>query len=699
MKFYKEIEKESFKAQKKIKARYGRTYINVPMSFDIESTSTYYQGEKCAFMYIWQFCMIDENYIYYGRTWEEFLDFLHKLRIKLKVKRHEIIVIYVHNLSFEFQFLNQYFTWEKVFAVDNRKPIKALCKEGFEFRDSLILSAMSLAKTADNLLNHSIKKLVGDLDYSLIRTKDTELTDLEMEYCANDVIIVVYYITEQMEKYGNIVNIPLTNTSRVRKFIKEKCFHTNKNHKKDSPSKYRRFRSMIKSLTIEKDEYELLKQAFAGGYTHANVNYVGNVEKNVASVDFTSSYPAVMLSELFPMSKGVKVNIETIEQLEEFCKNYCCVFVIEYVNIKSKINQDNYISVSKCIEIENQIENNGRVFSADRLKICITNVDYNIIKQVYSYTRIGIGEFYYYKKGYLPKNFIGAIMELYKNKTELKGIKGKEYEYLVSKGMLNSCYGMCVTAIIRDENNFETQWEKIPANVDEQLQSYNNKEGRFLFYPWGIFVTAYARKNLWEGILNVGDDYIYSDTDSIKLKNYDRHKDYFDYYNQKIIWKLENMCNEFGFDTSSIKPKNQKGIEKPLGVWDFEGTYKLFKTLGAKRYLTFKDDLEITCAGVPKKNAVNYLKEISKDTLDCFDNFNTSLTIPKDKSGKMTHTYIDDFQDLIIEDYQGHKTEIHCKGGVHLENVEFTLSISRQYETFILEVLEGLHYIGDYYNG
>ena len=63
-------------------------------------------------------------------------------------------------------------------------------------------------------------------------------------------------------------------------------------------------------------------------------------------------------------------------------------------------------------------------------------------------------------KGYLPKNLILAILHLYKNKTELKGIAEKFIEYMAAKGDLNSVYGASVTDICRDEitYNENNEW-------------------------------------------------------------------------------------------------------------------------------------------------------------------------------------------------------------------------------------------------
>src|SRR5699024_12417977 len=95
---------------------------------------------------------------------------------------------------------------------------------------------------------------------------------------------------------------------------------------------------------------------------------------------------------------------------------------------------------------------------------------------------------------------------------------------------------MSVTDILRYQTIYtaSNKWGQEPADVKEQIKSYNEKRNRVLFYAWGVFVTAYARRNLLSGILSVKDDYIYSVTDSIKMLYYDKNNNYVENYNKKI---------------------------------------------------------------------------------------------------------------------------------------------------------------------
>ena len=121
-------------------------YLNYPFSFDIETSSFYVNTEKRACMYIWM--MSVNGQIVYGRTWAEFMWFLDELQIRLELSYHKRIIIYVHNLSYEFQFLINHVEWSEVFARKKRHPIKALANECFEFRCSYFLSGLSLANLA-----------------------------------------------------------------------------------------------------------------------------------------------------------------------------------------------------------------------------------------------------------------------------------------------------------------------------------------------------------------------------------------------------------------------------------------------------------------------------------------------------------------------------------------------------------------------
>ena len=687
-----------------VKSNNKFTLINIPCAFDIETSSFYdsfsNQLEKCAIMYEWTFGIL--NHIFIGRTWKEFIWFISVLSQELGLNQNKRLLVYVHNLAYEFQFMRNWFQWDKVFSIKERTPVYAITTGGIEFRCSYILSGYSLAKLAENMPEYNIKKLVGDLDYNIIHHSKTPLTDKEIAYCLNDVIIVLYYIEKKIKEDGDISKIPLTKTGYVRKYCRENCFYeAGETHRKSL--KKLRYCEMIKQLYLSPTEYKQLKRAFQGGFTHANPMYSGEVLENVTSFDFTSSYPAVMVSEKFPMSRAEKINRvfrdEDIEELENILSSYCCVFDVEFINLKSKVYFDSYLSESRCWKKDKPVVNNGRIVSADIVRTTITEQDYMIIKSMYKWDGITVANLRRYIKDYLPTDFVKSILHLYEMKTTLKGVEGKEVEYLQGKEMLNSCYGMAVTDICRDEITYDdtNKWGVNTADVEQEIKKYNNNRGRFLFYPWGVWVTAYARRNLFTGIYNFKSDYIYADTDSIKVLNADKHIDYIDKYNKFITDKLARACEHHNIPIEAIRPKTIKGVEKPLGVWDFDGNYKYFKTLGAKRYMVkysedarnggIKGKINITVAGLNKKACVPYLLSRYGET-GIFDAFSNQLEIPAQYTGKLTHTYVDVERRGTVTDYQGNKAEYFEKSCVHLEPAEYSLNMAQEYLDYIRGVKE-----------
>lgn len=645
-------------------------YIRLPCSFDIEVSSFRNEaGEKHSLMYIWMFGIEDK--VFTGRTWEEFFLLINRLVDFFDLSENRILPVYVHNLAYEFQFIKNMFVWTNIFAREKRSPIKATISEGIEFRCSYMLSGSSLEQVGKNLVKYKVEKMVGDLDYDKIRTPYTELTDKEMGYCVNDCLVVNAYIKEQIEQYGSITKIPMTNTGRVREYCRNVMF-SKKNRKKNV--------AIIRSLTIDgKSEYDMLKRAFQGGFTHANYNYVGYTIDDVQSFDFTSSYPAVMIAEYFPMSKGELYNIKDEKDLRNKAKSNCLIFNVKFKNIRSKVNYEHYISKSKCFNIENVKEDNGRIISADNLVTTITEVDYEIINTMYDFDEVEFGRCYIYKKGYLPKDFVRCIIDFYLSKTTLKDVVGMESEYQLKKGMLNSTFGMSVTDIVNDIITFEDDWKSEQPNFEDEIERYNKNMKRFLFYPWGVYITAYARRNLFYGINECKEDYIYSDTDSIKIKNAENHIDFIKRYNEWITKRLQKAAVYHKINVEDLSPKTVDGKVKPLGIWDDDGRYNRFKTLGSKRYLVEfydkKEDcfkLKCTVAGLNKKQGSKFI-ESQKDPFKFFNDF---MTVDEEHSGRKILQYIDKPFDGVVRDYKGNLYEYHELSGINMEGSDYNLKLS-----------------------
>ena len=106
-------------------------------------------------------------------------------------------------------------------------------------------------------------------------------------------------------------------------------------------------------------------------------------------------------------------------------------------------------------------------------------------------------------------------------------------------------------------------------------------------YQWGVYTTAYARKQLQDAIKLCGDKIIYCDTDSVKTLG--------DVPIFKLNDKLQAAAQQMGAYADDMH-----GIRHYIGVFEDDGHYKQFITQGAKRYAYIRDDgkMGVTVAGV-----------------------------------------------------------------------------------------------------
>lgn len=712
------------------------TYYNGPVTFDIETTNVIINGEKVCFMYCWQLWV--NGHVVMGRTWDQF-------RATLKAIMDHFgaifVPIYVHNLAFEFSFMKQVFRFDKVFCAKPRTPLYADYGT-IEFRDSLALSGMKLEN-----LGTKTKKLVGDLDYDLVRTPETPLTYEEIQYCKNDVIVLAEYIASKLEA-DTTATIPLTRTGYVRRDCKDRM--------KEAGAM-----RQVKYLSLTMDQYEKLRALFTGGFTHAAPHTCGQTIAHVRSLDITSSYPTVMVAEAeFPISRFHECSPKTRDELIWYLNNMCCMFRLELVNPRLKYDSyDAPISESKCISItpparvvkeyEECVKHNpdaqpprpvianGRVVEAGALEVWANEIDFEIINMFYNYDECYIYNMEVATKGRLPKPLVEAVLYYYNKKTELKGAESKEDKamYDLMKQYVNGIYGSTVTTPLKepiffDDGDFsnwckgefvdpslyseelrdEAEYERMReaykrGDVEDmksakiwnkeryrywQLREYNDSHGRYLYYAWGVWVTSLARRNLFTMMHAVGVDYHYSDTDSLKITNWMLHKHKFDEYNAAIIAKIKTACEELGIDPALATPKERDkkddngnvipGKVRPLGIWTDEGEYDLFKTLGAKRYMTSNDGVvTVTVAGFNKDKSSEYFNEFKNP----FVHFTDKAVIPADKSGKLIHTYIDHDWEGDVTDYLGNTCHVHAPGGCHLMATEASMTMSGEYVAYL----------------
>lgn len=529
-------------------------------------------------MYIWQW-QFGEKYTVIGRTWDEFNDF--RSQLKQHLPDEQYLCIYVHNLSYEFQFLRgiYHFDSDTVFALKKRKILKCEMDAAFEFRCSYIHSNMSLAEYTSKMgAEHS--KITDEFDYSIRRFSFTPLSERELLYCQYDVLGLVEALQIEMSHDGdNLYTIPLTSTGYVRRDTKKAMKRV---------SHY-----TVSRILPDLHTYTLCREAFRGGDTHASRFYSNQIIRNVKSADRSSSYPDVICNNEFPISAFTHAGRITYNQLTDLInrRHKACLIRASFTNLRIKeIQPDPYISRDKSRLIQGGIFDNGRVLSADYLETTITDIDLKIILMIYDFDDLTPLDVCYARYGKLPQPIIDVNIMYYRAKTELKGVPGEEIFYMKSKNKLNSIYGMMAqdpvkqNIIVTDDGYYTEE-----GDIEEILAKSNRRA--FLAYQWGVWVTAWARYMLQEAIQIVKEEAVYWDTDSVKHVG-------------EADWTEYNIARVEASKASGAYATDPKGTTHYMGVLEDDGYYNSFKTMGAKKYaynLIEGGKTHVTISGVGKR--------------------------------------------------------------------------------------------------
>ena len=571
-------------------------YKDIITAFDIETT--YIKEIDASVMYIWQWQFGDKCTVI-GRTWQELRDFINNLKEEMGDDR---LVVYVHNLSFEFQFLSGIFSFspDDVFCMDHRKILRAMLKDCFEFRCSYLHSNMGLRAYTEKM---GVKSYKLKMNYKKRRYWYTDLTPKELAYCVNDVRGLVEAIKKEMERDGdNLYTIPLTSTGYARRDAKKAMRVVGTDY----------IQKQLPTFEI----YKLLREAFRGGNTHASRFYSNKILEDLNSADISSSYPYEIVNGLFPVTKFTIVRCDSQDHLEEliYTKKKAVLIrcKLRNVTLKDDLVPVPYIPTSKCVGIIGGAYDNGRVLSADSIELfSMTDIDYQIIKKQYDF-EIEILTVATARYGKLPVALRECVLDYFKQKTTLKDrITDQEHTaefykllYNKFKNLLNAQYGMMaqdpVKIMIKFMEGKEDLFEPEEAEPEVLLNDYNKHA--FLAYQWGVYVCARARMHLQQGIDLCGSYFVYCDTDSCK------------YIGDSVDWDKINDAVRKEAKRNGTFASDENGNIHYMGLFEKEDHIKRFKTMGAKKY-AYEDDkgeLHITIAGVNKRIGVKELERAAK---------------------------------------------------------------------------------------
>lgn len=670
-----------------------RYTMNVYCAFDIETSIVWLNPDPKeydvhSFMYSWAFQM--EEYTFLGRYWDDFFSMLARIKSALTIVKEERfcetepkLVIWIHNAAYEFSFLSGLypFTDDECFFRDVRKPIYFSMFDVFEFRCSYIQTNLSLKMLCKQM--GVPEKLSGQkFDYSKVRFPWTELTEYEQQYIITDVESLVMAMKKRVEQNGDdLVSVPLTATGYVRRECKEALKG--------------RFYD-INEMKPDERQYKLLRRAFRGGNTHANMLHSSKIINDVTSYDIVSCYPTQQLTQRFPMKPFRWLDCRlTLERVFKFIGlGYAVVGLYQFkgLRLKNKKTPIPYLSLSRTeslmIREEEYTDNkgrkkkktidcvkldNGRILESYYTEVALTEIDLEIVLQQYIYDEIGIVECMVAQKDYLPEEYRAVIQEYYNNKTALKGDNSDQGQYLYtkSKNMLNSVYGMSATDPIHQEILYKggeyqrSSYDTLTA--EEKAKALKNAP---FPYQWGVYTTALARAQLQRAIDLCGQQIIYCDTDSVKVKG------------KVPIEKLNDIQLKKAVQAKAYAD-DKNGKRHYIGLFEEDAHYDRFITQGAKRYAYEKDGhMGVTVSGVTKQRNEATGEYFAVEELGCLENFHPGMIW--EKAGGTMAVY-NDHDDFDYTDPETGKT-IHIGKNVAIIPSTYEMTYSKDYKLLLGEI-------------
>lgn len=665
-----------------------------------------------GWIYQWAICIKQKIFVY-GRRPSELIDFLCKCAEHYELNNEKRIIIYIHNMQYDFaylkKYLSQYDPQIKALAIDNH-CVLTVDVLGFRFICSYKLTNLSLAVLSDKYAKRYIKA-VGEIDYNVLRYQDSELTDDDWFYMFSDVASQYDGVKEylSMNGYTFAADAPFTSTG----FVRVEC--------RKSAKKCDKWHEEFQKSALSLSDYRLCRQAFMGGITICSWRYSGKTIREKAITiktesgketsviklghkDFTSRYPATQMLDYMPTGKPMRYgHISDKNELNALLNKYCCVFMLTLENVRLKKGVTApYIPSSKCLGVATTTNSkgvkapdwlkiNGKIVYCKKMTIAVTELDFYWIKRQYTASAVYVSDMICFKRGKMPDWLKSKVMEYFKNKCTLK--HEEPILYTKSKNLLNGIYGMTATAIIRP--SYEINQDSIIGKViaadkdaddESKLKKYYSSHNSFMSYQWSVYTTAHSRNYLMQMIEATGDgdghidkknpenddlteiykNFLYCDTDSVFYIITPENEIRMKKFTEECIDRAING-NAYIGDNYLGAPTNEPHIRA------FRGLHSKCYAMEELNEKTGKHQLNVVIAGIPKK-AIKWqkgkpVKRSNAWELGNVDNLEDGFTFAHCGG---TRCVYNDIRPIEIRDINGHKTELATSAVI--ENIEKVLS-------------------------
>ena len=646
------------------KLRRNWKYKEYAAAFMCLDTETSHDNLDRAWIY--QAAIKFKNLYWYGRTPSDIIEFLETTCEHYQLSDDKKIIIYIQNASYDLQYLKEFlFAYDpgaEFFAIDAHTVL--ICDViGFRIICSWKLTNLSLNALAEK---YAVKyrKAAGEIDYSLVRYQDDDLTDSDWFYMFSDVAAQYDGVTQylKMNGYRYAYNAPFTSTG----FVRAEC--------RRAALAAEDWRDEFEKSALDLEQFRLCRAAFMGGICIASFQYAGVTIRSdkLRHLDFASSYPARQMLDYFPAGAPMWYgDLDDPEEFEDLLENNCCVFMATFHDLKIKKGVTApYIPSSKCYGVKEVLRVNGKVVFAERLSIAITEIDLKWIRRQYNYSGFEVRSLLVFERGPVPDWLKSQVMSYYRGKCELKGVD--DLLYSKSKNMLNGIYGMTATSILRDtfkmtpEHVLEKKiFDDPDAEDQKEIARYYRSYNSFMPYQFSLYTTAHARDALMTMIEVIGyENFIYCDTDSAFYLETDENRESMASYKTDLIEKAKGGGAFIGSNY--------------LGAAEDEAPIRAIRALHAKCYAIEEEQkdgtykLNVVIAGIPKASIkwINGepVKRSNAEELGDIDNLKDGFVFRH--NGGTRAIYIEGKPRR--ETINGHVTEL--AGAVIIENIEKEIS-------------------------
>lgn len=404
------------------------------------------------------------------------------------------------------------------------------------------------------------------------------------------------------------------------------------------------------------------------------------------SYDARSEYPYVMVCKKYPMSK-FEMECESLKDSSGIDKillhDHAYLFDLYMIGVEVHDSVTvPYIPFSKCTEISGESLDNGRVLSANYIKITVTDIDLEIILNQYKIDKKAIKNLYVADYDYLPGPIVNHVRDGFYEKCgyEERGEKGSYY-YDRCKNRLNGNFGMMYTDPVRDvielypEIRDGKRWAVTTPDIEESLTKFYRSRNSFLCYQWGVWTTAHARYHHQKLIDAFGEEFVYGDTDSAKGTD----------ITGKVSAKIAMINAEIEKECIPRRAYYDDKIHRVrlyMGVFVREKDMVDFRSLGAKKYAYVDIDgqLHVTISGVQHKNAAGIT---SSQELGSLDNFREGFVFSQTGGLDLHYHDMDEPKQITIKDDTGVEHSFTVGSNVSITDSTYTLGLGNDYDLLL----------------